>query len=80
MESVSEIYIKSAVERGKMPPEINLEACTGCGICIYECGGFCLSLDSRKIKARLSNGRTCVDCFRCEASCPDGAISIKIKK
>jgi len=60
-----------------MPPKVSDEKCNGCGICIYECGGFCLALNPKKEKIWLSNGRDCVDCFRCEASCPEEAIEIQ---
>ena len=63
-----------------MPPRITIEKCNGCGICIYQCGGFCLTLDYKRNKAKLSNGSECVDCFQCEARCPQEAIKISISR
>lgn len=59
-----------------MPAVIDRETCTGCGICVFDCGVDALTLDASE-KAKLV--RPCVDCFICEAVCPVDAIRIVIR-
>jgi Pyruvate/2-oxoacid:ferredoxin oxidoreductase delta subunit len=57
-----------------LPPRINKNKCTGCGICVFHCGVDALALTSSGEKAKLVDH--CVDCFICEAVCPEDAIKI----
>ena len=60
-------------------PVIIDEICSGCKYCIDICPFDCLSLEDVEGKpwqavARLTNPKTCVSCYLCEASCDKGAI------
>ena len=54
-----------------IPIEINEEKCVGCGLCVNDCPGTCLYLESGKAKA-YENG--CIECGHCYAICPQGAV------
>lgn len=55
---------------------INRQWCKGCGICTALCGKKVLLLDNRG-KAVAANPAACTACGRCEAHCPDFAISVE---
>lgn len=61
--------------RGK--PEIDFEACIGCGGCVSVCPSNALTLkDNNDVRViSLFYGR-CIFCGRCEESCPVGAIML----
>lgn len=53
-------------------PELELELCDGCGLCIAAChGGGIVSEDG---KVRIIETQNCDFCGVCEAVCPQGAI------
>jgi len=56
-----------------MPPKINREKCTGCGICVEICPVNVLVVE--KGKAKVVNSGDCIECRACEAQCPEEAIS-----
>ncbi len=56
-------------------PKIDVEECTGCGICVDECPNECLELDSEDV-AVLAKDDVCDGCATCEESCPTEAISM----
>ena len=61
--------------RGK--PEIDFEACIGCGGCVSACPSDALTFkDNSDVRViSLFYGR-CIFCGRCEESCPVGAITL----
>lgn len=61
-----------------MPPRIDRFVCTGCGICLFECGTDVFAFDAEANKSKVEAPRECVDCFICEDSCPPGAIVVKV--
>ena len=64
-----------------MPPRIDPTLCDGCGICVFDCGAFVLTMDPRRNIAKLTGqGKGCVDCFICEFVCPEHAITMKVGK
>jgi len=54
------------------PPEISIEDCTGCGICVKACPVF--TLDMKNDKAVIEHGDWCVECGHCGAVCPVNAV------
>jgi heterodisulfide reductase subunit A-like polyferredoxin len=71
-------------------PVVDLDACTGCGVCVAECprDGLldlvpeevgvtvrCASTDKAKAK-RAYCGVSCIGCKKCEKECPYGAIAV----
>ena len=63
-----------------MPPRIDRSACTGCGICLFDCGTDVFAFDAQAEKAKVERPRECVDCFICEENCPVRAIVVKVGK
>lgn len=63
-----------------MPPRIDRALCTGCGICVFECGAGVLIVEVETNNARVKYPRVCVDCFICEETCPVRAIVVKVGK
>lgn len=57
---------------------IDLEKCTGCGICIDRCPLDTLRLkeSSNGWKAYVAYPDDCMTCFECEVECPTKAISV----
>jgi NAD-dependent dihydropyrimidine dehydrogenase PreA subunit len=61
-----------------MPPRIDRALCTGCGICLFECGTEVFAFDAAANKSEAKRPRACVDCFICEETCPVRAIVVKV--
>jgi NAD-dependent dihydropyrimidine dehydrogenase PreA subunit len=61
-----------------MPPRISRLRCTGCGICLFQCGCDVFTFDAAANKAHVTYPRECVDCFICEQYCPVRAIVVKV--
>lgn len=55
-------------------PEIDMQTCTGCDICVKVCPKGALSLDENR-KAVLSDVDACMSCYACAQQCPVDAIS-----
>jgi len=53
-------------------PEVDLEACAGCGDCVRLCRGHAVELVEGK--ATIVRPQECDYCTECEAYCPSGAI------
>ncbi len=49
--------------------------CKGCGICIVLCNNKVLAMDGRG-RAVVANPAACTGCGKCEAHCPDLAITV----
>ncbi len=54
-------------------PQVDLEKCNGCGICVSAC--HCNALIIQKGKAVVIETHACGWCTVCEAVCPEGALS-----
>ena len=52
---------------------IDKEKCIGCGLCVGDCVGMCLSLNNSKAEI---NPDRCILCGHCEAVCPKNAIKL----
>lgn len=63
-----------------MPPKIKITLCTGCGICIFQCGQDVFVFDAQTDKSKVAHPRECVDCYICEQYCPTRAIVVKVGK
>lgn len=55
------------------PPEIDVEKCTGCGLCVQACPVFVLEM--RAGKASVARQEICIKCGHCGAVCPVGAVN-----
>ena len=62
-----------------MPPVIDKKKCDGCGECLYECGMYLFEFDPVSRRARVRQGADCVECFICERTCPQEAITVYFK-
>jgi ferredoxin len=51
-----------------MVAKINIEECTGCGICRDDCVSTAITLYNEKAKV---DEEKCTDCGTCESSCPN---------
>jgi heterodisulfide reductase subunit A len=54
--------------------KVNLNLCTGCGMCVYVCPYEALSLKDRKVEV---NEVLCEGCGTCQATCLRAAINVK---
>ena len=55
-----------------MKAEVDLEKCTGCGLCVDVCAVSAIELKEEKAVI----GDDCVGCGQCEQECPNGAITL----
>ena len=60
-----------------MPPVINAEQCTGCGLCEDSCPIDVLYLDADKKVAYVRYPDECWHCGSCRQECPAGCLEIK---
>jgi len=54
-------------------PQVDLEKCNGCGICVSVC--HCGAIVMIEGKITIIEMQRCGWCTQCEAVCPTGAIS-----
>jgi ferredoxin len=54
---------------------LDLEACTGCGMCATVCPHGVLRVEERK--ARIEDRDLCMECGACARNCPTQALSVK---
>ena len=59
-----------------MIQEVDLDKCTGCGICVDVCPLDVLRMDERGEKAIICYPDDCHTCFQCEMNCPPHAIYV----
>jgi heterodisulfide reductase subunit A len=55
---------------------VDVDKCSGCGICIQICPYAAIEKDSETKKARVIEA-LCKGCGACGATCPQGAITMK---
>jgi ferredoxin len=53
-------------------PDINVDACTGCGSCVEHCPSGAVEMAGGK--AAMVRPEDCRYCTDCEEVCPEGAI------
>jgi NAD-dependent dihydropyrimidine dehydrogenase PreA subunit len=55
-------------------PQIDVELCSGCGVCVVVCQSEAMALiDGRPV---IVHPQDCGYCGDCETLCPEGAISL----
>ena len=59
-------------EKKRIKAEVDLEKCTGCGLCVDVCPVSAIELKEEKAVI----GDDCVGCGQCEQECPNGAITL----
>ena len=59
---------------------IDLELCTGCGICVNSCPMDVIRMDKTAKKAVIKYPEECMCCDYCEYDCPVDAIYISPEK
>ena len=62
-------YLKNVVTL-----KLNVDKCTGCGICLEVCPHEVLMVDNKK--AYISDRDACMECGACATNCPFEAISV----
>ncbi|MBN1254263.1 MAG: nitroreductase family protein [Deltaproteobacteria bacterium] len=60
------------MRRTYAPPEVIMETCTGCGLCMEVCPSFVFEL--MDATAAVVRGDWCIGCGHCGAVCPEEAI------
>lgn len=58
-------------------PVIDPSACTACGECVASCPTSPKSLAQERGKVPSYNYSTCIRCYCCQETCPEGAISVR---
>ncbi len=58
-----------------MPPVINLDKCTGCGICEAVCPGDLIYTDEQTGQVGVRYPDECWYCGSCRADCPADAVT-----
>lgn len=57
-----------------MAAKVDLEKCTGCGLCADACPAEAIVMENDKA---VINKETCIDCGQCVDACPSDAISME---
>lgn len=60
--------------------KIDVELCTGCGICVDSCWPDVIRMDEEAGKAVIRYPADCADCSMCEADCPEHAIYVTVEQ
>ncbi len=77
IDKISDFIIKLSpepVKRTVVPPIINQEKCTGCGLCAKDCTFIIKMIDDKAHSSTSGTPVECVGCGHCVAICPVGAI------
>ena len=56
-------------------PQLDREACVGCGLCTVVCPHGVFAVEDRK--ARVLDRNACMECGACAKNCPAGALTVK---
>ena len=78
--AIKNLGMGCASRRGKFEqhcgivPDLNLEACVGCGLCVANCPAGCLSLKNKKI---ILDETRCIGCGECVVVCKTDALTAK---
>lgn len=59
-----------------MPPTIDLEKCTGCGVCVDNCLADLDVLTILDGKAGVKDADECIECGTCIEFCDEKAITL----
>lgn len=54
--------------------QLNVERCTGCGMCTVVCPHGVFRIDQKK--ARILDREACIECGACALNCPADAIAV----
>ena len=57
-----------------MPPIIDPDKCTGCGVCVEDCPNEVLAL--KDDRSSVCDADECVECGVCVDNCPEEAIAL----
>ncbi len=63
-----------AVQHSTVAPQVNIQRCRGCGLCLDYCPANAISLNEKKAAI---DGHRCIGCGECTVICPQGAIEIQ---
>jgi ferredoxin len=58
-------------------PEIEWDACTGCGLCTRVCKSETLRLDDDQVRVNPASPLGCVGCGQCMMVCPAGCLTVE---
>lgn len=62
------------VQHSTVAPEVNVEKCKGCSLCLNYCPANAISI---KQKRAAIEGHRCIGCGECVVVCPQGAVEIQ---
>lgn len=57
-----------------MPPVIDTDKCSGCGMCVEDCPNEVLEM--KNDKSTVKEADECVECGVCVDNCPEEAITL----
>lgn len=57
-------------------PTIDLDICTGCGLCVDRCPTHAVEMDNAR-RPEIVRPEDCAYCGLCEEMCPVGAIALE---
>lgn len=60
--------------RTKLRPQVDADACTGCGTCLEQCPASALTLVDDRPQVEPER---CITCFCCQEMCPEKALSLR---